>query len=206
MFGTGVKTRNQTHLENSTVTYVLNKNCNKMFTFCITVTSHERHGASNHRPLDCLFNNFKSPKNTSKPALLVFEGNAPRASGFPHNGPVTQKASPYHDVIFGCPDRLDDKVDSSSNPVHLKSNCVYIYRRHCSPTPVKVFCISRLWKPGVLQPYLSYFDMNWAYHYRPKRVKIPQVMNLKTFHKVKTSEFLFNTYWIPFYSISEIIT
>ena len=68
----------------------------------ITVTS--RHGVSNHRRLDCLFNRLSRRtwnKNIKALRHWPLRGNPSVIGGFPsHKGRVTQKMFPFDDVIM----------------------------------------------------------------------------------------------------------
>ena len=67
----------------------------------ITATPHEPQGVSNHRPLDCLFNNL-SRLPTKKLWKLRITGRLWREFSLvdsPLERPVRWKACPYHNVI-----------------------------------------------------------------------------------------------------------
>ena len=64
----------------------------------ITVSSHKRHGVSNHQHLDCVLNRlFKlvSKKISKLRVTGLCEGNTS-----PHKGPVTGKVFPFNDAIM----------------------------------------------------------------------------------------------------------
>ena len=73
----------------------------------ITVTSHDRHGASNHRLLDGLFNNLfqasiKLKKNSA--AIALYHGNQPMIGGFPSERASTTECASmpwrHHDDVM----------------------------------------------------------------------------------------------------------
>ena len=72
---------------------------------------NERHGVSNHQPLDCLFYAlFKlTSKKTSKVRVTgPLWGKIHRwPVNFPHKGPVTRKMFPFDDVIMFSGSPLD---------------------------------------------------------------------------------------------------
>ena len=79
--------------------------------FCcmVTVTSHERHGASSNRILECFFNSIFS-KTTKKTSNLHITGSlwgTPVADGFLSQKPVARIAtSSYFRTIMTIPDRV----------------------------------------------------------------------------------------------------
>ena len=69
----------------------------------ITVTSHELHVVSNHRPFGCLFNSLLrlTSKKTSKLRYSSSVRGIHRPPAyFTHKGPVTRKVFPFHDIIM----------------------------------------------------------------------------------------------------------
>ena len=72
----------------------------------VTVTSNDRHGVSNYRSIQCLFNTLfrLTTKKYQRSALLsLCEGNPPVSCGSHHKRPITRKLFPFDDVItFPC--------------------------------------------------------------------------------------------------------
>ena len=75
------------------------------------VTSRERHGLSDHRQLDCLFNTFKLTTNISRHVYIYENNKAPHYWPFvkgihrwpvdsPHKGSVKREAFPCYNVIL----------------------------------------------------------------------------------------------------------
>ena len=64
----------------------------------LTVTSHEHHGVSNHRQLDCLFDTFfrRTPKKQTNWSFLSHRLTV----DFPHIRPIMRKVFPCHDIIM----------------------------------------------------------------------------------------------------------
>ena len=87
----------------------------------ITMTTHERHGVSNHRQLDCLFSHLFSLTTKELPSSALLdpcEGNHRLPMDFPHKGPVLLKVFLYLDVIMGS-DHLVIRLGPC--PVHFHS-------------------------------------------------------------------------------------
>ena len=69
----------------------------------IAVTSNDRHGVSNYRPIECLFIRLfrlttKEHQRSALPALC--EENPPVTGGSLHKGPVTRESFPFDGVIM----------------------------------------------------------------------------------------------------------
>ena len=73
--------------------------------WAITVTSHERHGVSNHRQMECLFNSLFR-LITKKTIITVSLWWGPTImSGSPHKATVIRRTFPCHDAIVIRPNR-----------------------------------------------------------------------------------------------------
>ena len=59
------------------------------------MTSHERHGVSNHQLIDCFLK--RKTKKTTKVHIVV---NCEVAGGFSHNRSLLQKTFPCHEVYM----------------------------------------------------------------------------------------------------------
>ena len=71
--------------------------------FIITVTSNDRHGVSDYRSIECLFNSLlllTTMKQQSSALLSLCAGYHRRLVESPHKGIVTRKMLPFDDVIM----------------------------------------------------------------------------------------------------------